>query len=124
MCNIKRSFSLLVTDLSQLLWAVQSVELLNLKFGFLVQQTKTPTTKKIWKIENKAKCEIQNKYQIIICLVYTQVCLFFNVYPPLVTDPANDIGKCYLICRQANISQQSQQHESTSSVQLSTKTLY
>lgn len=126
MSNIKRSFSLLVTDLSQLLWVVQSVEMLNLKFGFLVQQTKTPTTNKIWKIENKAKCEIQNKYQIIICLVYTQVCLFcfFNVYPPLVTDPANDIGKCYLICRQANISQQSKQHESTSSVQPSTKTLY
>lgn len=76
MSNIKRSFSLLVTDLSQLLWVVQSVEMLNLKFGFLVQQTKTPTTNKIWKIENKAKCEIQNKYQIIICLVYTQVCLF------------------------------------------------
>lgn len=76
MSNIKRSFSLLVTDLSQLLWAVQSVEMLNLKFGFLVQQTKTATTTKIWKIENKEKCEIQNKYQIIICLVYTQVCLF------------------------------------------------
>lgn len=55
MSNIKRSFSLLVTALSQLLWAVQSVEMLNLKFRFLVQQTKTPTTKKIWKIENKEK---------------------------------------------------------------------
>lgn len=36
-------------------------------------------------------------------LLYTGLfVLLFKIYPPLVTDPANDIGKCYLICRQAN----------------------
>lgn len=126
MSNINRSFSLLVTDLSQLLWAVQSVELLNLKFGFLVQQTKTPPTKKT--LEDWEQSKMWDSEQIPnnnLPRLYTGLfVLFFNVYPPLVTDPANDIGKCHLICRQANISQQSQQHESTSSVQPSTKTLY